>query len=157
MVWLWTIQQQSRLKRVKTENQWLAEYAVTHQNPVNRRIHHVCVPLIFWSVLALLSCLPTPRGLSKAFDWSQLFYSVVLVFYLSLGLKAFLKGITVVGLSLALNFLLIRFELPLAIIAGTVFALAWCGQFYGHKVEGRKPAFFEDLLFLLIGPLWIFS
>lgn len=35
-----------------------------------------------------------------------------------------------------------------------VFVLAWIGQFYGHKIEGKKPSFFKDLQFLLIGPVW---
>jgi uncharacterized membrane protein YGL010W len=38
-----------------------------------------------------------------------------------------------------------------------VFAIAWLGQFIGHKVEGAKPSFFKDLQFLLIGPLWLLS
>ena len=33
--------------------------------------------------------------------------------------------------------------------------LAWIGQFIGHKIEGEKPSFFEDLQFLLIGPAWL--
>jgi uncharacterized membrane protein YGL010W len=36
-----------------------------------------------------------------------------------------------------------------------VFVLAWIGQFYGHKIEGKKPSFFDDLKFLLIGPIWV--
>lgn len=35
-----------------------------------------------------------------------------------------------------------------------LFIAAWVGQLYGHKVEGKKPSFFEDLQFLLIGPIW---
>ncbi|KCY98480.1 hypothetical protein J969_4600 [Acinetobacter baumannii 26016_3] len=35
-----------------------------------------------------------------------------------------------------------------------LFVFAWIGQFYGHKVEGKKPSFFKDLQFLLIGPVW---
>jgi uncharacterized membrane protein YGL010W len=31
------------------------------------------------------------------------------------------------------------------------------GQFIGHKIEGKKPSFFKDILFLLIGPLWLLS
>ena len=38
-----------------------------------------------------------------------------------------------------------------------VFVLAWIGQFYGHKIEGIKPSFFEDLQFLMIGPAWLMS
>jgi uncharacterized membrane protein YGL010W len=37
----------------------------------------------------------------------------------------------------------------------TVFVVAWIGQFIGHKIEGKKPSFFEDLRFLLIGPLFV--
>jgi uncharacterized membrane protein YGL010W len=36
-----------------------------------------------------------------------------------------------------------------------IFVLAWIGQFYGHKVEGKKPSFLEDVKFLLIGPIWL--
>jgi uncharacterized membrane protein YGL010W len=38
-----------------------------------------------------------------------------------------------------------------------VFAAAWVGQFYGHKVEGKKPSFLKDIQFLLIGPAWLMS
>ena len=38
-----------------------------------------------------------------------------------------------------------------------IFVLAWIGQFAGHKIEGEKPSFFEDLQFLLIGPAWLLS
>ena len=38
-----------------------------------------------------------------------------------------------------------------------VFVLAWLGQFYGHRVEGQKPSFFEDLQYLMIGPAWLMS
>jgi len=38
-----------------------------------------------------------------------------------------------------------------------VFVVAWIGQFIGHKIEGRKPSFFEDLKFLLVGPAWLLS
>jgi uncharacterized membrane protein YGL010W len=36
-----------------------------------------------------------------------------------------------------------------------VFVIAWAGQFIGHKVEGKKPSFIDDLKFLLIGPIWL--
>ena len=44
--------------------------------------------------------------------------------------------------------------LPLSI---AIFVLAWIGQFIGHKIEGKKPSFFDDLRFLLIGPLFVLS
>jgi uncharacterized membrane protein YGL010W len=36
-----------------------------------------------------------------------------------------------------------------------IFIVAWILQFVGHKLEGKKPAFFEDIQFLLIGPIWL--
>jgi len=36
-----------------------------------------------------------------------------------------------------------------------IFVVAWIGQFYGHKVEGKKPSFLKDIQFLLIGPAWL--
>lgn len=40
-------------------------------------------------------------------------------------------------------------------VALGAFVVAWIGQFYGHKIEGKKPSFFEDLQYLLIGPVWV--
>jgi uncharacterized membrane protein YGL010W len=45
-----------------------------------------------------------------------------------------------------------RFTVSLA-----VFVLAWIGQFIGHKIEGKKPSFFDDLRYLLIGPLFVLA
>lgn len=36
-----------------------------------------------------------------------------------------------------------------------LFVLAWIGQFIGHKIEGKKPSFLKDVVFLLIGPAWL--
>lgn len=48
-----------------------------------------------------------------------------------------------------------RLDVVLAIaMAALTLVMAWIGQFYGHKVEGKKPSFFKDLQFLLIGPIW---
>ena len=36
-----------------------------------------------------------------------------------------------------------------------VFVVAWIAQFIGHNIEGRRPAFLTDLVYLMIGPAWI--
>jgi uncharacterized membrane protein YGL010W len=45
----------------------------------------------------------------------------------------------------------------LAAISLSVFVVAWLAQFYGHKIEGKKPSFLQDILFLLVGPAWVFD
>jgi uncharacterized membrane protein YGL010W len=46
---------------------------------------------------------------------------------------------------------------PLWLTSLAVFTVGWIGQFIGHYVEGRRPSFFRDLRFLLIGPLWVLA
>ena len=46
---------------------------------------------------------------------------------------------------------------PLWLTSLTIFVVAWIGQFIGHAIEGRRPSFFKDLQFLLIGPLWLLA
>jgi len=54
-----------------------------------------------------------------------------------------------------INFI-VRLDIaPLWFISLVIFFVAWGGQFYGHKVEGKKPSFFKDVQFLLIGPAWL--
>jgi uncharacterized membrane protein YGL010W len=44
---------------------------------------------------------------------------------------------------------------PLWATSLVVFVVAWIGQFIGHAVEGKRPSFFKDVQFLMIGPLWL--
>jgi len=46
---------------------------------------------------------------------------------------------------------------PLWLISLVIFVVAWIGQFVGHLAEGKRPSFFRDLQFLMIGPLWLLS
>jgi uncharacterized membrane protein YGL010W len=46
---------------------------------------------------------------------------------------------------------------PLWASCAVLFIVAWIGQFIGHAIEGRRPSFFKDLQFLLIGPLWLLA
>lgn len=142
---------------MRSAQQWLQEYSVTHQNPLNKRIHKVCVPAIFWAVFALLWAIPPLAFMATIpyCNWATLVMLAVLAFYLSLGVVFFVDMFFVALLTFSLIMIVDKLSWPLAPIAGLVFVVAWIGQFYGHKVEGKKPAFIQDILFLLIGPLWI--
>ena len=78
-----------------------------------------------------------------------------LIYYLRLDVRAALFQGAVTLLMLASAFGLERVGVSVIWLGLGVFVVAWIGQFVGHKIEGKKPSFFEDLLFLLIGPLWI--
>lgn len=143
---------------MKTIDEWLKAYGRDHKNPTNVKIHKICVPLILLSILGILWSIPTPElfDLAKPFplNFSTLFVLGCLVFYFSLD-KIFFLIMSVVAV---LCFTLIYFwsqQDHFLTLNIAIFVLAWIGQFVGHKIEGQKPSFFEDVQFLLIGPLWV--
>ncbi|MBN8280377.1 MAG: DUF962 domain-containing protein [Gammaproteobacteria bacterium] len=141
-------------------NRLLAEYSADHQDPVNRLVHTICVPLIFLSIVALLWAIPLPAAMATAAPWlnvGTVMLAGVTFYYLRLAprlgagmLVAALLIVPLVGAAAAL-------PVPLWQQALVVFVLAWIGQFIGHAVEGKRPSFFRDLRFLLIGPLWVLA
>jgi len=143
--------------------QWLDDYGVSHKNPTNKAIHWVCVPLIFFSILGLLSCIPS-GFMSRYFPVSLVpfvHFGTALVF---LGMFFFIRlsvsisiGMLLVSASMILGqYGLTRLDFaPLWLINIIIFVTAWIGQFIGHNIEGAKPSFIEDLQFLLIGPAWL--
>jgi uncharacterized membrane protein YGL010W len=36
-----------------------------------------------------------------------------------------------------------------------LFVGGWILLFAGHRIEGNKPAFFQGLIYFLVGPIWI--
>ena len=137
----------------------LSEYGESHQNPTNKLVHWVCVPLIMFSLIGLLWSIPVPipvRGISYLFNWGNLAMLVPLVYYVRLSPRLALGMVLVwVAMAAVLSMVVDYAALPLWAICLIIFALAWMGQFWGHKVEGKKPSFLKDLQFLLIGPLWL--
>lgn len=143
---------------MKTLDQWLAEYGESHQNSTNKLVHWFCVPVIYWTVVAFLYVVKLPEiggfRLNAAFIASVL----IVIYYalLSIPLSAGMLAFTLLCLYIC-HFMESNFELPLWGIALIVFVLAWIGQFWGHKIEGKKPSFIKDVQFLMIGPAWVMS
>jgi len=119
-------------------------YGESHRNPTNKAIHWICVPLITWSLLAAL------------WAWMPLaacaLIALAVVFYISLSLPIAIGMLALSGFMVLTLMVVTEHLLTVAIV---VFVIAWSGQFIGHKIEGKKPSFFEDITFLLIGPAWL--
>jgi len=148
---------------MKTLQEWFDEYAVSHQNKTNQSIHYICVPAIYFSIVGMLmsintSFLTNTIGLNNPFieNWGTVVLILILLFYLRLSVKIFLKMFLFSGLCLVGNYYL-GAQFSLFYVSLGVFVMAWVGQFYGHHIEGKKPSFFKDLQFLLIGPPWVFE
>lgn len=147
---------------MKSIDHWLEEYGESHQNPTNKTIHWICVPLIVFSLAGLLWSIPhgyfagiLPAALDPFLNWATLFLLFALCYYFVLSKTIFLGFIPVIALVLGGNFAILQAGLPLFWVSLSIFVAAWIGQFIGHKIEGKKPSFFQDIQFLLIGPAWL--
>jgi uncharacterized membrane protein YGL010W len=146
---------------MKSLSQWFADYAVCHQNETNKSIHYICVPAIFLSLVGLIMSIPSgilsssiPFQSPIFINWASVLLIFLLVFYFRLSIKLGFQMLLFSMACLVINFFIGQF-LPLWLFSIAVFVIAWIGQFYGHKIEGKKPSFFNDLQFLLIGPAWV--
>lgn len=123
----------------------LEQYADSHRNPTNELIHVVCVPLIVFTLLGILwsihSLLAWAAGLAALAWYGRLSMpfavGMLALFLVMMSLLSLMPPLTVLPLSIA------------------IFVVAWIGQFIGHKIEGKKPSFLDDVRFLLVGPLFV--
>ncbi|MGF1563957.1 MAG: DUF962 domain-containing protein [Flavobacteriales bacterium] len=147
---------------MNTLQDWFDKYGESHQNPVNKAFHWICVPVIFVSIIGLLSLVRVPLGSLDGGGFAPYLHGgtvlimVGMVFYLRLSLSMSLGMLAVSAASLYLV-KLANLGLPeqaWMVFLGA-FVAAWIGQFIGHKIEGAKPSFFDDLKFLMVGPAWL--
>ena len=134
----------------------LDQYSSDHLNPTNQVIHVLCVPAIVWSVTALLWTIPVPAGWLKPGAWCSLLMFAAWAYYWQLSKKLAL-GILVafVGLGFLNRWIADSYGMVVLLWLGIgVFVLAWIVQFIGHNIEGKRPSFLTDMVYLLVGPLW---
>jgi uncharacterized membrane protein YGL010W len=126
----------------------LEHYGESHQNPKNELIHFVAIPLIMLTLVGLMYAVHP--WLAYAFVGASMVYYARLsvAFFLtmllgSIAMLAAIRGLDSIGV--------------LAPVSAGVFVVAWIFQFIGHKIEGKKPSFFEDIQYLWVGPLFVLS
>ena len=132
---------------VRLVDHLLAHYGESHQNPANELIHYFAIPLIVFSLIGLLHWVHPYLALF-AVAGSVVYYARLSTVFM-----------VVMTLSAALCLYVVG-QMPSTTVLVTsivVFVVSWIFQFIGHKIEGKKPSFFEDLQYLLVGPLFVLS
>ena len=133
----------------------LSQYGESHQNKTNILIHGIAVPSIFFVTIGLIYMIPVPDFIAQ-YDvtFAHIFAVPMLMYYFKLsgpiGAAMTLLTLAVFG---GIN-LLESLGISVLWFSIVLFVAMWVLQFVGHKVEGKKPSFFEDLRFLLVGPAW---
>ena len=143
---------------MRTVTDWLGEYGASHANPTNKLLHWLCVPPIVLSVLGFLWSLPVPSAfaaISPWVNWATLAAVAALTYYFALSPALALGALLAFMVLVLITERLAALPWPLWVTSLVIFVAAWIGQFVGHAIEGKRPSFFKDVQFLLIGPLWL--
>jgi uncharacterized membrane protein YGL010W len=143
---------------MRTVEQWFGEYGASHTHPRNELLHFVCVPAIVMTVIGFLWAIPVPAefaAVSPWLNWGTIAVTLAAIYYFALSVPLGIGA--AVGLAALLGIVswLDTLAWPLWLTCVVVFVVAWIGQFIGHAIEGKRPSFFKDVQFLMIGPLWL--
>jgi uncharacterized membrane protein YGL010W len=139
----------------------LDNYSADHQNPTNQAIHLACVPAIAWSVSAMLWAIPSPPGLSTTAwlphgVWAGLAMVLALIAYWRLSKRLAMGMLVAFVATVFLNrWIAQTYGVMVLLWLGVgAFVVAWVVQFIGHNIEGKRPSFLTDMVYLLVGPIW---
>ena len=144
--------------------EWFDKYSESHKNKTNKMVHFICVPLIFFSLLGLLSLVSfnlenvPDIDMHLRINFAYLLILPAFAFYLKHSISLFIGLVLFTTACLfIINAINEQTFFPAWTVFGFIFSVAWIGQFIGHKHEGKRPSFLTDIVFLLIGPAWILS
>jgi len=144
---------------MKSVEELLSTYKSVHLNKKNIQSHFIGVPGIIWSLMLLLNMLIWPIQLLNVtynLSLAMIITPLILLYYFKLHLRLAL-GLMLFMLPTVYSAFLVA-QMPNALfIAIVVFVVCWVFQFIGHHYEKAKPAFFEDIMQLLIGPLFLMA
>ncbi|MGF1777495.1 DUF962 domain-containing protein [Vibrio nomapromontoriensis] len=141
---------------MKSLQQWLDAYGESHQNKMNRKIHKVAVPGIYLSIVGIIWSLPALSLGEVQINWIWPVMMPVMMFYACLSKQVLVQMLVFTLACLAVISFLALYSAPVFSLSVGLFIALWVMQFLGHHIEGKKPSFFDDIQFLLIGPIWVF-
>ena len=129
-----------------------ADYSAFHGTPGNQACHYVGIPLIVFSLLALLARVPL-------FDVGGLTVTAAELVLLGATLYYLRLDAVLAAMMLAASVVLAAAGRVTPVAAAVaLFVVGWVFQYIGHYVyEKKSPAFYRNFVHLLVGPLWILA
>ena len=141
---------------MRNATELMVQYAAYHRDRRNITTHFIGIPLIVFAIGVLLS--------RPTFHVGGLLLSPAWIVWVAATAWYLTRGNIVLGVSVSLVngvLMLLAHQVPVASTGGwlgwglAAFVLGWVLQFVGHYYEGRKPAFVDDLVGLLVGPMFV--
>jgi uncharacterized membrane protein YGL010W len=129
-----------------------ADYAAFHGTAGNRACHYVGIPLIVLSLFGLLAQVPLFAAGGFVVTLAEALIVLATAYYLTLDAAL---AVLMLAVSVILAATARRLGVP---ASAALFVLGWLLQFVGHYVyEKKSPAFFRNVIHLMVGPLWILA
>jgi uncharacterized membrane protein YGL010W len=129
-----------------------ADYAAYHQTRGNKLFHRLGIPMIMLTAIAMLTWLKLFTVGTVTLDAAMVVIALSTAYYFLIEWR-----LAIAMLVVSIVFYFVGALLP-SLIAIGLFILGWIFQFIGHKVyEHKDPAFFQNFVHLLVGPLWILN
>jgi uncharacterized membrane protein YGL010W len=158
------------MKTQKTEKRpvdiLIDEYAQFHQKPANRYINYICIPLIAFSILGFVWCIPFPHlgflgNYNGYLNWASFLIALVIYYYM--------KRSPIISYIILIIFFAFAYGITqlqawqktggpiLPQLCVVVFVTANIAQLIGYRIEGKKPTMMESFKFVLVEPMWLLS
>ena len=141
---------------MKTLVDQLSNYADYHRDPRNILTHYIGVPMIMFAVVILLARLQWGVAAGVPITLALLAGVAAAIYYWRLDMRYGLLMGVVIAAMLALATPIAAQSTARWLASGLgLFGVGWVIQFIGHYYEGKKPAFADDLVGLLVGPMFV--
>lgn len=129
-----------------------ADYSAHHRTAGNKFFHRLGIPLIMLTLIGMLTQVPLFDAGTIRFDAAMLLIAAATAYYFLIEWR-----LAIAMLIVSIVFYFVGAWIPFWINLA-LFILGWIFQFIGHSVyEKQQPAFFRNLVHLLVGPLWILN
>lgn len=133
-------------------NTLFADYAAYHRTAGNKVFHRLGIPMIMLTLIGMLTHVTLFDAGTVRYDAAMLLIAASTAYYFVVEWRLAMAMLVV-----SIVFYFVGAAIPFWINVA-LFVLGWIFQFIGHKVyEKKNPAFFQNFVHLLIGPLWILN
>jgi len=141
---------------VKSLEENLTQYAAYHRDRRNIATHFAGIPMIVFAVILALQTVWIPLG-PVAVTLAAVVALAACLYYVRLDwVFGITMAVVLFAMCAAASEIAPRFPTGGTLgVAAAVFVAGWALQFLGHRYEGLKPAFYDDVMQLAIGPLFV--
>ena len=141
---------------MRTIEENLTQYAAYHRDRRNIATHFAGVPMIVFALILALATATVSAG-SVSITMAAVVALAACAYYLVQDrVLGVVMAVALFAMCAAASEITARLSTGATLgIAGAVFVAGWALQFLGHRFEGMKPAFYDDVMQLAIGPLFI--